>query len=114
MTAFPARRDDGPAWSDTLTRTVITTTAATDITAAPSASQKLVVTDVILSAATAMEVDLQEETSGTVFLSVFLPANGSFAWCPRGKFRMAVAGKKLQAVASSTGGLNVTTLAHGE
>ena len=44
-------------------------TTATAITAAPTSGQKIVIDDILVSTAVAMEFTLQEETSATVFSS---------------------------------------------
>ena len=44
--------------------------SAADVTDAPSAGEKLVITDIVVSVDTDMRVDFKEETSGTVLYSL--------------------------------------------
>lgn len=75
---------------------------ATALTAAPTAGQKWVVTDIIISTAAAAEVHLEEETSATVVWGpMILPANFAGQFTPRGKLKLATADKKVM-VKSST------------
>lgn len=88
--------------------------SAASVTDAPTSTQKLVITDCIISVDTAMRVDLKEETSGTVFFSIYLPANGSYSVVTRGKFKLATADKKLQVQTSAAGNIAVTCLYYSE
>lgn len=88
--------------------------AAADISDAPTAGQKIVADDVLISSAVALEFSLQEETSGTVLASVFLPANGTVQITLRNGLQVPTAGKKLQGKASGAGNVRITTLYHGE
>src|SRR5690242_9384261 len=74
-----ATKDAGVA--QTVTRTFTQNdniaTAAVAITAAPDAGKKIVATDILVSVDTACYLTIQEETSGTVFAGLYMPANGS-------------------------------------
>jgi hypothetical protein len=85
-------------------------TAATDVTLAPSAGLNITVTDLIISVDTEMSVTLQEETSGTVIGRYHLPARGTVQLTPRAYFRLPTADKKLQAVASAVGNVDITVM----
>lgn len=75
---------------------------ATAVTAAPTGGQKWVVTDIFISTAAAAEIDLREETSGTVvFGPVLMPANGYAQFTPRGKLKLATADKKVMGKSST-------------
>ena len=107
--------DAGIASTSVLTYTAsadMTTAAA--ISAAPTGSQKIVVDDIIFSSDTAMWFEFEEETSGTVFAKVFVPANGTVMITPRGKFKLATADKKLFGDASVAGNVAITTICHSE
>lgn len=84
------------------------------VTDAPTSGQKLVITDVLISVDTAMRVDLKEETSGTVFASIYLPANGSAQFTPRSKLKLATANKKLMVRTSVSGNVAVTAFYFSE
>lgn len=90
----------------------VTGTAA--ITDVPTTGQKLVITDVLLSTDTAMNILLQEETSAKVIAKIFLPANGTVQWTPRGKIKLPTADKRLMAKASVTGNVGITTNYYSE
>ena len=83
-------------------------TAAADITAAPPAGQHLVVTDIMIGADTQMFFQLLEETSGTCIGTVDLILDETRFISPRGRWRLPVAGKKLQGDASAAGNVHVT------
>lgn len=87
------------------------TVAITDV---PTTGQKLVITDVLLSTDTAMNILLQEETSANVIAKIFLPANGTVQWTPRGKVKLATVNKRLMAKASVTGNVGITTNYYSE
>jgi hypothetical protein len=89
---------------------------AVDISAAPVAGQKLVLTGLIISAGAAMNVTLKEQTSGTVLAGPFyLPANGSVVIPPGSRIlKTQTADKKIQAIASVAGGLTIETWAFSE
>lgn len=92
-----ATKDAGP--NQTLTR-LFTYSAdistARDITAAPTAGQKIVAVDVLISVDTAGYVTVQMESSGNVLAGLFMPANGAAQVTLRGMLVGDVADKKLQ------------------
>lgn len=90
--------------------------AVASVTDAPTGGQKLVIDDIIVSVDTNMSVTFKEETSGTV---VFGPwyitaASGPIQITPRGKKKLAVAGKKLQVITSAAGNISVQASYHSE
>lgn len=113
-------RDAGPSWTSVFGVSGARFTSsdqsssAASVTDAPTAGQKLVITDVLISVDTAMRVDLKEETSGTVVASIYLPANGSGQITPRSKFKLATADKKLQVQTSTAGNVAVTAFYYSE
>ena len=108
-------KDNGPHWTSVFTYTTSADmTTAADLTAAPSSGQKLVITDIVVSADTAMSISFQEETAGTVFIKLFLPANGSAQITPRSKLKLNTADKKLQGDASVAGNISVTVWYYSE
>jgi|SRR5574343_780999 len=117
---IPAARDAGPAWTSTFGvagarfTSADQSASAASVTDAPASGKKLVITDVILSVGTAMRVDLKEETSGTVFASVYMAANSLVQLTPRGKFKLATADKKLQVQTSAAGNVAVTAFYYSE
>ncbi len=81
---------------------------AADLTTAPPTGQHLVITDVSIATDTAMVFSLQEETSTTVVGAVRLIQNASIFISPRGRWRLPVAGKKLQGKAGASGNVYIT------
>lgn len=79
--------------------------AAASVTDAPTSGQKLVITDLIFSADTAMNVTFKCETSGVVIAGPFyIAANSTVQLTPRGKpWKLATADKKLQVITSVSG-----------
>ena len=114
-----ATYDAGPTWTQSfgisgavVTSADMTTSAA--VTDAPTGGQKLVIDDILLSADTAMFVIFEIETTGTDLLKIWVPANGTVQFTPRGKLKLATADKKLFADASVAGNLAVTCFYHSE
>jgi hypothetical protein len=112
--------DAGPYWTSAFGVTGSAAVLAnitgtpTPITDVPTSGQKLVVTDVLLSVDTAMNILLQEETSGNTYVKIFLPANGTVQWTPRSKVKLATANKRLTAKASVGGNVAITTNYYSE
>ena len=106
----------GVSWAQTRKLVSSANASAADVDAsdAPTAGQKIVVDDILVSADTAMRVDFKEETSGTVICAVYLPANGTVPFSPRGKLKLDTADKKLVVRASVAGNLRITVLFHSE
>lgn len=105
--------DAGPNWTSVwgvsgaaVVSADMTTAAA--VTNAPAGGQKLILRDIIISTDTAMNVLVEEETSGTDILKVFIPANGTVQVTPRSKIKLATADKKITCKASATGNIAVT------
>lgn len=81
--------------------------AAAAVTDAPTAGQKLVIVDLIISVDTAMLVTFTEETSGTVIDKFYMAANSSAQITLRGKKKLATADKKLLVQTSVAGNIVV-------
>lgn len=118
-TTIGATTDAGPAWTTVfgVSSAAVTSadmTTATAVTAAPTSSQKLVITDIVVAADTAMFVLFQEETSGTLIFKVWVPAGGTVQITPRGKIKLATADKKLTADASVAGNIAITVAYYSE
>lgn len=84
------------------------------ITDAPTTGEKIVLTDIVISAAAAMRVDLKEETSGTVIASFYLAANSTVSFSLRGKAKLPTADKKLMVRTSASGNISVTPYYYSE
>lgn len=107
--------DDGPAWTSNYKFTTSAdATGGADITNAPSAGQRIYVTDILISVDTAMYVSFLEETSGTEVMRLYLPANGSAQITPRSAFRLPTADRKLRIDASVAGNIAVTCWYYSE
>lgn len=114
-----ALKDNGPAWTSVFgvsSAAVVSAdiTTATAVTSAPTSGQKLVITDIVVSTDTAMNILFEEETSGTDIFKVFLPANGTLQITPRSKVKLATADKKLTAKASVAGNVGITVSYYSE
>lgn len=119
LTETQPTSDNGPAWTSVFGvsgAAVVSAdlTSATAVTDAPTSGQKLVIRDIVISADTAMNVLLEEETSGTDIFKVFIPANGTVQLTPRSKIKLATADKKLTAKASVAGNIAVTVTYNSE
>jgi len=88
--------------------------AAASITDAPAAGKHLVVADLIISVDTNMLVDLKEETSGTVLMSLYMTAYVPVQITPRGKFTLPTADKKLQVQTSIAGNIAISAFYYSE
>lgn len=112
-------RDAGAAWTSVLGVTGETVQSAdaqagVAVTDAPVSGQKLVITDLILSAEVAMAIWFEEETSGTEFVRFYLAAGSSVQFTPRSKWKLNTADKKLIAVSSVAGNMAVTAFYNSE
>jgi hypothetical protein len=115
-------KDDGPSWTTVWGVSAAPFTSAdqhsgvASVTDAPTSGQKLVIDDLFVSVDTAMSVTFKCETSGAIiFGPVYLPANGSFQFTPRGKGnKLATADKKLQVLTSVAGNITVSAGYHSE
>lgn len=106
--------DTGPGWTPARLYTAISTATTTDITAAPTSGQKIVLDDCLISCDAACAVSIVEETSGTVFAKVFVPANGTVQITLRNAIKAAVADKKLRAITSAAVNTSITATWHSE
>lgn len=108
-----ATKDQGPAW--TVTRTVTSSadmSTAAAISPTPGVGNLLVGDDFIISTDTAMSFTIQEETSGTVFAVIYLPANGTAVITTRDGLKTAVTNKKFFGKASVPGNVSITAMTH--
>ncbi len=111
----PLTKDGGPGWTSSYLHTASAdATGAVDLTAAPTAGQKIVIDDIIFSTDTAMNFTFEEETSGTDVLKIYCAANSTVQITPRGRIKLATAGKKLRGDASVAGNIAVTVVYHSE
>lgn len=88
--------------------------ADVDVTDAPSAGQKIVITDVVVSVAAAIDVTLKEETSGTVFAILYMAENQTVHLKFDSKQKLATADKKLVARTSGAGAVTVRASYYSE
>lgn len=88
--------------------------SAVDVTNAPAAGEKICLTGLVVSAGTAVVVTFKEETSGTVVMVVDLAAHAPVVVSlPQiSPLKLATADKKLQAQASGSGNVYITTIYH--
>lgn len=89
-------------------------TSVADITAAPTAGEKLVITDILVSSDTATLISFKEETSGTVIGAIRLAADTVMQITPRSKWKLATADKKLQGQAADAGNVYFTVFYYSE
>ena len=107
--------DAGPSWTSVRQLTTSADmTGAADLTAAPTAGQKIVIDDVIASSDTALYISFLEETSGTEIFRLYLAAGGTAQVTTRGKLKLPTADKKLRGDASVAGNVAITVLYHSE
>lgn len=106
--------DNGPGWEPSRLYTTITAATTTDITTAPVAGKKIYLDDCLISCDAACAVSIVEETSGTVFAKVFVPANGTVQVTLRDGLKAAVADKKLRAITSAAVNTSITATWHSE
>jgi hypothetical protein len=107
--------DAGP--SQTITRTYTTSadmSTAAAITAAPTSGQKIVATDILISCAVAMAVDIEMETTANILAMTYIPANGTVQISLRGCLKGDAADKKLYAKASVAGAIRITAVYYSE
>lgn len=112
----PGATDAGPRWNSYrgVDGARVTSADATStplyVTNAPGTTQYLWLTDLLLSADTAMRVDVKEETTDTILASIYLAANVPYNWVPRGKLQLATAGKRVKLITSVSGNIAATAL----
>ena len=106
--------DNGPHWTSVFGvsgapfTSADQSASAASVTDAPTAGQKLVITDLLVSVDTAMSVSFKIETAGTTLIGpIYLPANGSAQITFRSKFKLGTADKKLQVQSSVAGNISV-------
>ncbi len=106
-------KDGGPGWVSTYGvagEAFVSAdqhSAAAAITDAPTAGQKLVITDLILSADATLVVTLTEETTGLVLGTYYMSANSCAAQItPRGKLKLSTANKRLMLQTDKAGDIS--------
>lgn len=107
-------KDAGPSWTSvhgvsSVPFTSADATTAASVSDSPTAGQKLVLTDLIMSSDTALSLTIRCETSNVVIAGPFyLAAGSSLQVTPRSKaWKTATADKKLQVIASLAGNISV-------
>ena len=85
------------------------TGAATNalVTAQPPAGKTLVITDLIISGDTALELSFKEESSASVIFTVYISAHGCFNLNTIGKFKLNTAAKALTVSSNQAGAFSV-------
>lgn len=114
-----ANQDGGPAWTTVRGvsgAAVISADATTPaaVTDAPTAGQKIVVTDIVFSVGADMTVQFEEETSETILFNMYCLAGQSYQISPRSKCKLDTADKKLMVDASVAGAISVTAFYYSE
>jgi hypothetical protein len=108
-------RDAGPAWTSAYLHVASAdASGGADLTAAPTAGQKICIDDVIISVGAALTVTLEEETSGADVAIFYMAANSTIQITPRGKIKLPTADKKLRLDTSGAGNIAVTVTYHSE
>jgi hypothetical protein len=108
-------RDAGPAWTSAYQHTASAdASGGADLTAAPTAGQKICIDDVVISVGAALTVTLEEETSGTDLMLFYMAANSTIQITPRGKWKLPTADKKLRLDTSGAGNIAVMVTYHSE
>lgn len=112
--AIGSVKDGGPAW--TTSRGIAgarfssadQSAAVASVTDAPTAGQKLVITDLLISSDTALRLDFNIESSATVIETVYMAANETKQITVRSQWKLGTADKKLQVQASAAGNISIT------
>ena len=107
--------DEGVAWTPSVgvsgaafkSADASTTVAVTD---APTSGEHLVITDVTVSSAAAMLMELEEETSGDVIFSLHVAQDSVHTIPIRSPIKLAVADKKLFLNTDTGGSVSVTAV----
>ena len=112
-------KDNGPHWTSVfgVSGAVVTSadaSTATAVTDAPTAGQKLVITDIFFSVGSAMTVAFEIETAGTEYLVFYCAANTAYQYTPRSKFKLGTADKKLMVDTSAAGNISVLVSYYSE
>ena len=105
--------DAGPAGTPLFLYTLIAAGAITHVTNAPTAGEHIVVTDIVVSSDTPLSV-LFEDHTGTDLMTIYLPANGTAQFTPRGKLKLAVADDVLTADPSGAGNVAILVFYYSE
>lgn len=89
-------------------------TGGANVTGAPTAGQKIVIDEIVVSAGANQKLVFTEETSGLVMAIIRVAANGTETVRFRNKRKLAVADKKVVCTASATGNVEVLVGYHSE
>lgn len=101
--------DLGPGYPVTRTRTSSADlSAGAFVSAAPGTGKKVVITDLLVSAAVDMTLTFTEETTDTVIYKLFLSANTVVQVTLRSSDVLPTAGKRLKATASVAGNVFIS------
>lgn len=114
-----AATDVGPSWTSlhkVINSADMSGAGIAKIIDDPAAGLKFVLTDIIISVATAMNVTLKEETGGAVLGGpYYLGANSTLQITTRSKWiKTTVATDAIQALASVAGNVTIETLGYTE
>jgi hypothetical protein len=110
-----ATQDAGPAWTSAYQHTASAdASAGADATAAPTAGQKIVVDDIIVSVGADLTVTFEEETSGTDIFVLYMAENTVAQITPRTQVKLPTADKKLRIKTSGAGNVACTVCYHSE
>ena len=110
-------KDAGPSQSTSYKYTTssdMTLGSVADLTDAPAIGQKIVITDIIISAAIDMLFTLKEETTGTTLGAFRIPSDTPIQLTPRGKWKLSTADKKVLGQASVAGYVYVIIFYYSE
>jgi hypothetical protein len=89
-------------------------TTAANVTDAPTTGQKLVLVDAFIGVSAAMNILIEEESSGNDRLRLYFPGAGNYQVTPRAKFKHSTADKKFTCKASAAGAVSITFAYYSE
>lgn len=84
--------------------------SAAAVTDAPDTGEKIAICDVVVSAAAAMEIALEEETSGTEILKFHVAQDSTVSFSPTYPIVLPTANKKLMIDTDTAGSVAVTVV----
>lgn len=110
-----ASKDNGPAWTPSYARKdSADLSTISDLTAAPTSGQKIVIDDLVVSVGAAMTVTFTEETSGTVLVKLYMAANTTEVVPLRDGRKLDTADKKVRVQTSTNGNIFIHMGHHSE
>ena len=110
-------KDGGVVWTadlginDALFTSANASTAVA-VSGSPTAGEHLVITDIIVSVAAAMEVAFEEETSGTELVKFHMAQDQTVVISPRSAIVLPTADKRLFVDTDTAGSISVTVLSY--